>query len=76
MYVPPLDYKREGTHTVEDKSETRPTQALDRERTQILPGNTIQSGCRVLHLGGQNHSNPCVLVFFQRIRQSLAPSSS
>jgi hypothetical protein len=29
LYVPPLFYKREGTHTVEDKSETSSNSGLN-----------------------------------------------
>jgi hypothetical protein len=78
IYVPPLDYKREATHTVEvssnSGSELKKSEFGD--NTQKLPSNTTPSGCRVLCSGGPNNSNPCVLVFFQPNGQSLGPSSS
>jgi hypothetical protein len=67
MYVPPLDYKWEGTHIVEDMSK----EGLEQHRE--TPSNTSNNGCRVLHSGGPNHSNSCVLMLFQLIRQSLGP---
>jgi hypothetical protein len=73
--VPPLDYKREGTHTVElsFNSGDRFKESEFEDNTQRLPSNTTPSGCKVLHSDGPNHSNPCVLMFFHLIRQTRGP---
>jgi hypothetical protein len=66
MYVPPLNYKREGTHTVQLNSNSGDgfKESEFEDNTQRLPSNTTLSGYRVLRSGGPNHSNPCILVFF------------
>jgi hypothetical protein len=52
LYVPPLNYKREGTQRYKDRD--------SRTRSILLP----HSGGRVLRSGGLNHYNPlCPLVF-------------
>jgi hypothetical protein len=63
MYVLPLGYKREGTHTI----------ANNLTRSQQVWNGTTHSRCRVLRSSDPNHSKHCVLVFFQLIRQSLGP---
>jgi hypothetical protein len=56
---------------VEDKSQRQGSCfSLDRYTHRLLD-NTTHNRCRVLHSGGLNRSNTCVLVFFQLIRQSI-----
>jgi hypothetical protein len=62
-YNRPLDYKREGTWTIGWGHRLRHTQTLDSQ------SNTTYNGCRVLHFGGLNHTNPCVLVYIQSVKQ-------
>jgi hypothetical protein len=76
MYVSHLNYKREGTDTVDEwvpnshvLRET-PSETLGRR----LPRNTTHNGCRVLRSGGPNHSNPYVLEFIQLASQIPKPT--
>jgi hypothetical protein len=55
LYVPHLDYKREGMQCYNGT-------------TQRLTDNTTHSGYRVLRSSGPNHSNPYILVSFWLIR--------
>jgi hypothetical protein len=58
LYVPPLNYKRDGTQCYKDKL----TQVHTLRLTYSIQ-HTHSEG-RVLHSGGLNHSNPsCALVF-------------
>jgi hypothetical protein len=64
LYVPPLNYKREGTQCY--KGEAHRLSRLNHRLTR-LHTHSIQltySGGRVLRSGGLNHYNPlCALVF-------------
>jgi hypothetical protein len=69
LYVPPLNYKREGTQHYRGQ-----TQTSSHAITHSI--QLIHSGGRVLRSGGLNHYNPsCTLVFIPNSpnRQPLRP---
>jgi hypothetical protein len=62
LYVPPLNYKREGTQRYKDRLSCSHTQAHTLRFTHSI--QHTHSGGRVLRSGGMNHYNPsCALVF-------------
>jgi hypothetical protein len=73
LYVPPLNYKREGTQRYKGHAKTD-SDMLTRSITHSI--QLTHSGGRVLCSGGLNHYNPsCPLVFISNSpnRQPLRP---